>query len=99
MYARVNTLRLDPSKLDDMVAQFRERDLPAIEAMEGFKGFTTMVDRESGTALATSYWESADAERASAEKVKEARRRAEEAGGASGETDVAVYEVVLDTMA
>ena len=99
MHARVTTMTLDPSKIDAAAQHFREHDLPTIEAMDGFKGFTLLVDRESGRVIGTSYWESEQALRATDDKVREARRHVAEEGGASGEPEVAVYEVAIDTEA
>jgi heme-degrading monooxygenase HmoA len=99
MHARISTLQLDAAKIDDVVGQLEEREVPEWEQMDGFKGFTLMADRQSGKAVGVSFWESADAMSASEEKVKGSRERAAETGGASGEPTVERFEVVIDTMA
>ena len=99
MQARVTTLELDPSRIDQTVAQLEEEDLPQWKEMDGFKGFTLLVDRQSGKLVGTSYWESADAMRASEEKIAQSRERAAETGGASAGPQVERFEVALDTMA
>jgi heme-degrading monooxygenase HmoA len=99
MHARVSTLQMDPSQIDAAVGGLESRDLPEIEQMDGFKGLTLMADRESGKAVVVSFWESEDAMRESEEQVKDARQRAADAGGASGDPQVERFEVVLDTMA
>jgi heme-degrading monooxygenase HmoA len=98
VHARVTTLDVDPSKIDEMVGNLRENDVPRFEEMDGFKGMTLLVDRDSGKCSATTFWESEDAMKATEEQVKDARRRAAETGGASQEPKVYRFEVALDTM-
>jgi heme-degrading monooxygenase HmoA len=98
MHARISTLQLEASKIDDVVSGLKERDVPEWEQMDGFKGFTLMADRQSGKVVGVSFWESADAMSDSEEKIKESRQRAAETGGASGEPTVDRVEVLIDTM-
>lgn len=97
MHARVTTLQLQPDKIDDAVAGLEQNDVPMFKGLDGFKGFTLMVDRQSGKAVANSYWESEEAMRASEEAVKDARASAAETGGASSEPQVERFEVAIDT--
>ena len=97
MHARVTTLQLDPSKIDDAVAGLEQNDIPVFKGLDGFKGFSLMVDRSSGKVIGLSYWESEEALKASEDAGKEARARAAETGGASAEPQVERYEVALDT--
>ncbi len=99
MHARITTLQLDPGKIDDAVAGLEQNDIPMFKQLDGFKGFSLMVDRSSGKVIGLSYWESEEAMKASEEAVKDARAKAAETGGASSEPQVERYEVVLDTMA
>ena len=97
MHARLTTLQMDPGKIDDAIAGLEENDIPMFKGLDGFKGFSLMVDRSSGKCIGLSYWESEDAMKASEDAVKESRARAAEAGGASGEAEVDRYEVAIDT--
>jgi heme-degrading monooxygenase HmoA len=97
MHARVTTLQLDPDKIDDAVAGLEQNDIPMFKSLDGFKGFTLVVDRTSGKAIANSYWESEEAMQASEEAVKQARANAASAGGASAEPQVERFEVAIDT--
>ena len=99
MHARVTTLQMDPSKIDDAVAGLEQNDIPMFKGLDGFKGFSLMVDRSSGKAIGLSYWESEDAMNASAEAVKDARAKAAETGGATAEPQVEQFEVAIDTEA
>lgn len=98
MHARVNTLQMDPGKIDDAVDALESGGVDQLKAIDGFKGMTVLGDRDSGKSLAITFWESEEALHASEEAVKETRKRATEAGGA-GDPVIEVYEVVLDTMA
>lgn len=97
MHARVTTIQANPERLDEMVSSFEEDDLPKIRGLDGFRGFTMLIDRSSGRAIGTSYCSSEEAMAASEEAVQSSRRRAADTGGASDEPRVERYEVALDT--
>ncbi len=98
MHARVTTIQMDPSRVDDAVQRLRDDDVPQFEQIDGFKGFTLLVDREGGKGVGISFWESAEAMEASEDQVKASRERAAEEGGASEPPQVDLYEVAIDTM-
>jgi len=98
VHARVNTLQMDPSKIDDAVATMEGGGLDRLKSIDGFKGLTILGDRGTGKSLAITFWESEDALNASEEAVKETRKQAADAGG-SGDPQIEVFEVVLDSMA
>src|SRR5919106_4432489 len=97
MHARVTTIQMDPARVDEAVSNFEEEDLPTIKGMDGFKGFTLIVDRASGKVVGISYWASKEQMDASEESVKDARQRTAETGGATGAPEVERFEVALDT--
>ena len=99
MHARVSTLQVDASRIDDTVRELEEESIPSLEQNDGYKGFTLMADRQSGRLLGVSFWESEDAMKQAEQVGEETRRRAAETGGASGEPQVDRFEVVIDTMA
>jgi heme-degrading monooxygenase HmoA len=94
MYVRTTELRGDPSKIDDGLRLVREEVYPAVTAMDGCKGMSLLVDRETGRCVATTSWESEDAMRASADAVRPLRDRAEQALGASG-SEIHQWEVAV----
>ena len=98
MHARHTVLQASADKIDELVGQLSEAQLPLLKGQDGYKGFTVMVDRGSGTVVGISFWESEDALRASEEAGDQARSQAAETGGATAEPDVGRYEVVLDDM-
>ncbi len=97
MYARVTRMQMDPSRLDDGIRQLESEELPRWKEIDGFKGFTLLVDRDSGTGVGTSYWESREKMEASEETVKGVRERTAETGGATAPPKVEHYEVAIDT--
>lgn len=99
MYARVTTLTMEPARLDDVISQLETDEVPRFKQIDGFKGFTLMVDRASGKSTAVSFWESEAALRESEEAVRRPRERAAQTGGSSEAPTVERYEVVIDTTA
>ncbi len=97
MHARVTTIEIDPGRVDQVVSQLEEDELPGWRELDGFRGFTLLVDRTSGKGVGTSYWDSQEQMDAAESAVKDARRRAVETGGGSGEPQVERFEVALDT--
>ena len=97
MYARVTTLEGPPDKIDDATRHVREQTLSQLRQMDGFEGFVTLVDRQSGKQLAVALWESEDALRATEEAVSSMRSGVAEAAGATvagvERYEVAVFEV------
>src|SRR5215203_3072619 len=97
MYARVSTLEGPPDKMDDGTRHVREQTLPQLQQMDGFEGFVTLVDRQSGKQLAVALWESEEALRATEEAVSSVRSGVAEAVGGTvagvERYEVAVFEV------
>ncbi len=97
MYARVTTLEGPPDKIDDGTRHVQEQTLPQLQQMDGFKGFVTLADRQSGKQLAVALWESEEALRATEDTVSSMRSGVAEAAGATvagvERYEVAVFEV------
>ena len=94
MYARTTTMQGDPARIDAGIAHVRDQVLPAVTAMDGCIGMSMLVDRGSGRCIATTAWDSAEALRDSAERVRPLRDGAEQALGSSF-TDVDTWEVAV----
>jgi len=67
--------------------------MPALQEMAGFIGLSLVVDRQSGECIATSAWESDEAQRASAQDIGPLRDRAAEAFG--GRATVEAWEIAV----
>ncbi|OBI07721.1 hypothetical protein [Mycobacterium scrofulaceum] len=76
MYARSTTIQAQPLSVDIGIAHVRDVVMPALTEIDGCVGLSLLVDRQSGTCIATSSWDSIDAMRASAERVAPIRDRA-----------------------
>jgi len=70
MYARSTTMRVRPEALDDLVGYIRDDVMPMVTQLEGCVGLSLMTDRDTGRCLATSAWETEEAMRGSAERVR-----------------------------
>lgn len=93
MHARVARIEGTPERLDEMASQFEERTVPVLNGLEGFTGYALLGDRESGAAVAITYWQSEEALRGSEEAVKEERARAAETAEATS-PQVDRFEVI-----
>jgi hypothetical protein len=94
LYARVTTTKGDPSKLEQAIANFKERVLPAMEQATGFAGATLQVDRETGLGAAVGLWESIGAMNAADQLAQQLREQLVQATG--GEVlDVNRFEIVI----
>ena len=97
MHARMTTIQMDPDRIDAAKSQLEADELPKWRELDGFRGFTLFADRSSGKVFGISYWDSREQMDAAESTVSDARRRAAETGGASGEPQVELFEVELDT--
>ena len=95
MHARVTTIQGSPDKMDDATGHLQEQTLPQLREMEGFQGFVSLGDRQSGKVLAVAFWESEEALRASAEAVSSVRSGAADASGGIV-ASVEEYEVLVN---
>jgi heme-degrading monooxygenase HmoA len=91
VYARTTTIQAQPSNIDAGIAFVRDEVMPALQDMDGYVGLSLLVDRRSGQCIATSAWETDEAQRASAERIGPVRDRAAEAFG--GSATVADWEI------
>jgi hypothetical protein len=95
MHARVTTIQGSPDKMDDATSHIQEQTLPQLQKMEGFKGFVSLGDRQSGKVIGVAFWESEEALRATDEAVSSVRSGAAEAAGGIV-ASVEEYEVFVN---
>jgi heme-degrading monooxygenase HmoA len=76
VYARSTTIQAQPLSVDIGIAHVRDVVMPALEEIDGWLGLSLLVDRQSGTCIATSSWETIEAMRGSVERVAPIRDRA-----------------------
>lgn len=73
MFARSTTIDARPDAVDAGIARVRDDVVPALHQIDGCVGLSLIADRESGRCIVTSAWESQEAMRASAERVRPLR--------------------------
>jgi heme-degrading monooxygenase HmoA len=96
MFARVSRYRADQAN-DRLLEGFQDTIGP-LQQVDGFSHAYFLVDRDTGTAVSMTIWESEDAMSASEAGGEERRRERTETGGASVES-VDHYEVGLIAVA
>ncbi|MBA3431204.1 MAG: hypothetical protein H0U16_06970 [Actinobacteria bacterium] len=97
MYARVTPVEGSPEKIDDGIKAFKEKVVPAVQDVSGYKGALLMVDRSSGKGIGMSLWESEEARRAGGEAVAKARESTIQTMGGTV-PPVQEYEVVVSDL-
>jgi heme-degrading monooxygenase HmoA len=95
MHARMNRVEGAREEIDASVRRFEETLLPLLRGLDGYRGCLGLADRDTGTQIVISYWESEDAMRASEEAVSQPRKDAVAAAGARTEAIVERYEVTV----
>ena len=96
MHARSGAFQLPVENIDGAVSRLEEEHLPRYREQDGYKGFTVLVNRESGKVFGVSFWEDEEALRASESLGQEARDTFQSAG--EGEAQRDDWEVVIDDM-
>ena len=95
---RVTWLRGDPARMDEAIATYRRRVVPAIERWYGFCSVSGLVDRERGMASIATTYESRDAlQQSHAQAVALRDQIAAETGAEVAE--VAEFDLVLAHLA
>jgi heme-degrading monooxygenase HmoA len=94
MFARVVTIQGSPDRIDEVTRYARERVLPTMRGLAGFKSMQMLIDRKAGRALGISLWESEEALGAARATLEQLRAGAVDRG-ATAEPAVAEYEVTV----
>ena len=93
MYARSNTVRGDPQKIDAGIADVRDEVMPKVQGMSGCVGLSMLCDRESGRCIVTTAWADESSMHATEEGVRAMRERAAETFG--GSVEVNEWEIAV----
>src|ERR671932_2250991 len=97
MFARIGTFHSAPEQVDDDVAQHaRERALSSLRELPGFIGLHVFADRQTGTTIGLSLWETEAALRAF-EHLRRAIVADQAAGAGHTEQESANYELVFSS--
>ena len=87
MYARSTTFDGRPDNIDAGIAFVKNEAAPMLDKIEGCRGLSMLVDRETGMCIATSSWESEAAMNASDEQLRPIRDRGRDILGGSMQVD------------
>lgn len=95
MIARMTTIQLSPERLEDGVRFFHEQLLPTLQGPVGFQGGYALVNRQSGTLVAITLWETAAALQASEAVLNRLRAQGVQTLAATQPPTTEVYEVAV----
>ena len=87
MYARSTTFNGTPENIDAGIAFVKNEVAPMLDRVEGCRGLSLLVDRETGMCIATSSWDSEAAMQASNEQLRPMRDRGRDILGATMQVD------------
>lgn len=87
VYARSTTFHGRPDNIDAGITFVKNEAGPTLDKIEGCRGLSMLVDRETGYCIATSSWESESAMRASDERLRPIRDRGRDILGGSMQVD------------
>ena len=87
MYARSTTFQGSPDNIDAGITFIKDEAGPMLDKIEGCRGLSMLVDRETGHCIATSSWENEAPMRASDEQLRPIRDRGREILGGSMQVD------------
>ena len=87
VYARSTTFHGRPDNIDAGITFIKSEAGPMLDKIEGCRGLSMLVDRETGHCIATSSWESEAAMRASDEQLRPIRDRGRDILGGSMQVD------------
>lgn len=87
MYARSTTFNGMPGNIDAGIRFVKSEAAPMLETIEGGRGLSMLVDRETGQCIATSSWENEEAMRGSDEQLRPIRDRGRDILGGSMQMD------------
>ena len=98
MHARSGSFQAPPEKLDAAIARFEEELIPRYREQSGYKGFSMLVDRESGDVQGLSFWDSEADLKAADALGDEARRAFLEFVDVEGAIVPRIWEVPIDDL-
>lgn len=87
MYARSTTFHGMPANIDAGIRFIKDEAGPMLAQIEGCRGLSMLVDRETGQCIATSSWEDEAAMRASDAQLRPLRDRGRDILGGSMQVD------------
>jgi heme-degrading monooxygenase HmoA len=93
MFARSTTMHGRPENLEAGIAFVKNEVAPMVDTIEGCRGLSLLVDRQTGQCIATTSWSDAAAMRASDDLLRPIRDRGKSILGGSVQIDE--WEIVV----
>lgn len=93
MYARSTTFHGKPENIDAGIKFFKTEAAPLLYQIEGCRGLSLLVDRQTGDCIATSSWDSEESMLASDKQLRSLRDRGRDVLG--GPMQIDAWEVVV----
>lgn len=93
-FVRVNDLSCDPGQIDDTVEFIRQRAVPILRGLSGYRAMLIAVNRQTGRMLVSSAWNSAAEREASDDHLRDLRRQAADMARATS-VRISLLEVAL----
>jgi len=87
VYARSTTFQGRPANIDAGIEFVKNEAGPMLDKIDGCRGLSMLVDRETGQCIATSSWESEAAMRASDQQLRPIRDRGRDILGGTMQVD------------
>jgi heme-degrading monooxygenase HmoA len=87
VYARSTTFQGNHDKIDAGIAFVKNEVAPLMDSIDGCRGLSMLVDRQTGQCIATSSWESEAAMQASNDQLRPIRDRGRDILGGSMQVD------------
>jgi hypothetical protein len=94
VFARSSTIKAQPERIDDGIAQVNDEVMPALTDIDGCLGLSLLVERSSGRCIATSSWDSEETMRSSNEQLQPVRERLLETLGGDS-IEVQEWEIAM----
>jgi hypothetical protein len=94
VFARSITIKAQPERIEDGIAQVNDEVMPAVTGIDGCLGLSLLVERSSGRCIATSSWHSEETMRSSNEQLQPVRERLLETMGGDS-IEVQEWEIAM----
>ena len=93
--ARVTAAQVPPERIEELLRHIRAQNAPTMQQQVGFQRAYYCIDRQSGQAIAVSFWQSRAAVQQAEATLNQARDQAGQVSGIQGAPTTAVYEVAV----
>ena len=57
MFARLVSVKCNLNRLEDGVRVWKEKDIPLMKSVKGYKGATLLTDKETGNVISMTVWD------------------------------------------